>query len=478
MLQQDIFPLISREVMHLLNYRGHIMKFSEYRDAHLEFVEAVLSAKLKKDRKLDQIASAQSRDKKRFLIRQFLNDFEIKKYYLFKSVQHKKSLDQFPPAEIEDVARELSAFQPFNEDVTPINLRSGNGRRRTTYSFGPRRHALQKMTADILKVIFPFPYAGHFTIYGGVRAALEAVSGHIRDGFTFAIERDIRQFYPTVNIQGLVELLRPLPGSVVRNVIAYRRTSQGESIPITTSADNDAPLPPGGTLAQGSAASPVAAEIVMARLLTPILPDVRVVAYADNVLILGETLDVVENANSLLEARATLHPCGPLGLKPPLETHVVVGGGIEFLGSFGAYDGSSISWEPNDRAMSHLISTLENATSDEQIMTTINWMTKWSRGYPLWDRDVAERYRIQLWAKLALNSNGPLSRNFIEAARKIRSYCLLELSKYGQLPDLHDLFPASSEEWTSGISIRTQFIGYIYTRLGVPPIQQTPTHPL
>ncbi|MGO1163285.1 reverse transcriptase domain-containing protein [Brucella sp. C7-11G] len=454
------------------------MKFSEYRDTNPEFVEAVLSAKLKKDRKLDQIASAQSRDKKRFLILQFLNDFEIKKYYLFKSVQHKKRLDQFPPAEIENVARGLSAFQPFNEDVTPINLRSGNGRRRTTYSFGPRRHALQKMTADILKVIFPFPYAGHYTIHGGVRAALEAVSGHVSDGFKFAIERDIRQFYPSVNIERLAELLRPLPGSVVRNVLAYRPRSQGLNFSIATSADNNAPLSPRGMLAQGSAASPVAAEIIMADLLMPSLPNVRVVAYADNVLILGETLDAVENANNILEDSANLHPCGPLGLKPPLQSHVVVGGGIEFLGSFGAYDGSSISWEPNDRAMSHLIGTLGNATSDEQIRTTINWMTKWSRGYPLWDRDIAERYRIQLWAKLALNSNGPLSRNFIEAAREIRSYCLLELNKHGQLPDLHDLFPDSSEEWTSGISIRTQIIEHIYIRLGVPPIQQNPTHPL
>lgn len=451
------------------------MNFSEYRDAHLEFVEAVLSAKLKKDRKLNQIASAQSRDKKRFLIRQFLNDVEIKKYYLFKSIQHKKLFDQFPPSEIETVARELSAFQPFTENVTSINLQSGNGRRRTTYSFGPRRHALQKMTADILKVIFPFPYAGHFTIHGGVRAALEAVSGHIRDGFTFAIERDIRKFYPSVNIEGLVELLRPLPGSVVRNVIAYRRTSLGESIPITTSADNDAPLPPGGTLAQGSAASPVAAEIVMARLLTPILPDVRVVAYADNVLILGEKLDAVENANSILEARVSEHTCGPLGLKPALHTHVVIGGGIEFLGSFGAYDGHSMSWEPNDRAMSRLIDSLHNATSEEQIRATIDWVTKWSRGYPLWDRDIAERYRIQLWAKLALHSDSNLSRNLIEAERNIRSYCLSELKKYGALPNLHDLFPDISDEQTNENNARARVIEYVYTRLGVPPVNSNLT---
>lgn len=447
-------------------------RFSNYRSDHPAFVAEVLSHKERRDALLARIENTANRDKRRFLIRQFLGDENLKLFYLLKSVRAKKLLASYPPDAMREVAARITATYHFSEAVTArTHQPAPHKRRRTIYAFGPGKHALQCMVADLIKAMFPLPTGRHFTINGGVKAALKAVDEQARQGFIYAVERDIEQFYPHVNLQGLAKLLRPLPGSVVMNVIGYRHGHPGSSDDHSTEAVDDAPLPPRGLLAQGSAASPVAAEVLVADLLMGMPDDVRVMSYADNILILGRALDSVRAADSYLVGRARDHECGPLGLKAPKECIITSPAGINFLGHDGYWNVEGIDWMPDIRATNHILQAIELAPTEregalERVRETIRSLHHWRRGY-IWKdgEEETSRYVAQLWAKLAFNAPS-LSRDYVNAMRNIVEYCNVVHTRTGEYPDLADLLPDFSDPH-EGLGKRPTFIRAIERRLGL-----------
>ncbi|QFI65569.1 hypothetical protein [Sinorhizobium alkalisoli] len=451
--------------------------FNNYRDDHLSFVEEVLSHRERRDALLARIENTANRDKRRFLIRRFLSDENLKLLYLLKSVRAKKLLASYPPDAMREVAARMTATYHFSEAVTArTHQPAPHKRRRTIYSFGPGKHALQCMVADLIKAMFPLPTGRHFTINGGVKAALRAVDEHAQQRFVYAIERDIEQFYPHVNLQGLAKLLRPLPGSVVMNVIGYRHGNPGSSGDHSTEAVDDAPLPPRGLLAQGSAASPVAAEVLVADLLAGMPDDVRVMSYADNILILGRALDSVRAADAYLVGRARDHDCGPLGLKAPKECVITEPSGINFLGHDGYWNGNRIEWMPDIRATNHILEAIELAPTEregalDRVRETIRRLRHWRRGY-VWEAGEEEtrRYVAQLWAKLAFNAPR-LSRDRILAMRNIVDYCDWVHTQTGAYPNLADLLPDFSDPHER-FGTRPTFIQAIERRLGIRPIEE------
>jgi hypothetical protein len=324
------------------------------------------------------------------------------------------------------------------------------------------------MVADLLGVLFPLSPERHFTVKGGVRAALLAVEGHAREGFVYAIERDIEQFYPSVNVIELARLLRPLPFSVVKNVIAYAPGFTWPEYAHSADAVHDTPLPLGGLLAQGSAASPIAAEVLMADLLEGMPDDVRVMSYADNVLILGETLDSVEAANAVLETRVNEHPCGPLRLKPSTDFRDITIHGIPFLGHDGEWNGDGIDWEPDHFALEEVRRKIEEARDADEVRETIRWLHNWRRGYPLWKNggEEADRYTAQLGARLAYCAPATLSRQYHRGLQLVTNYCAAVALRTGEFPDLHELLPDfPDDEGDEGK--RPQFIRAVERRLGL-----------
>lgn len=446
--------------------------FSNYRDDHRSFVEEVLRHRERRGALLARIENTANRDKRRFLLRQFLGDENLKLLYLLESVQAKKQLANSPPDTLREVAARMTATYHFSEPVTARTHRPAqHKRRRTTYAFGPGKHALQCMVADLIKAMFPLPSGRHFTIDGGVKAALQAVDEHTQQGFIYAIERDIEQFYPNVNLQGLAKLLRPLPGSVVMNVIGYRHGHTGSSDDHSTEAVDDAPLPPRGLLAQGSAASPVAAEVLVANLLMGMPDDVRVMSYADNILILGRDLDSVRAADSDLAGRASDHECGPLGLKAPKECIITAPAGINFLGHDGYWNGDGIDWMPDIRATNHILEAIELAPTEregalDRVRETIRSLHHWRRGY-IWKNGEEEtsRFVAQLWAKLAFNAPS-LSREYVNAMHYIIAYCKEVHTRTGEYPNLADLLPDFSDP-LERLGKRPTFIRAIERRLGL-----------
>lgn len=443
--------------------------FAHYHHDHTNFVADVLGHRARRDALLDKAARTANRDKRRLLIRQFLSDRLLKLLYLFESIQAKGLLAHFPPDRIQQIADEISASRHYFEPVRPVNLRSGSGNtRRTTYSFGPAKHALQRMVADLLKSMVPLPTDKHFTVNGGVRAALLAVEEHARNKFTFAIERDIAQFYPSVNVVELAKLLKPLPFSVVMNVIAYAPGFIWSEQHSSADAVHDAPLPLGGLLAQGSAASPIAAEVLMADLLQGMPDNVRILSYADNVLILGETSDSVEAADAVLENRASEHPCGPLRLKASNGITDMTAQGIHFLGNQGEWNGNGFDWEPSHYALEQVFSKIEQARDADEVCDTIRWLGNWRRGYPLWTNGDEETslYRAQLGGRLAFLAPTSLSGFYIEGRRLVEDYCRAVYRRTGEFPSLRELLP----DFHDNLQIegrRQMFIRAIERRLGI-----------
>lgn len=442
--------------------------FKHFQADHSVFVADVISTKGRRKAALDKIARSTNRDKRRLLIRQFLNDPALKLLYFFESVQAKRLLKQFPPERMQHAAEQLSTSHHCYEGVYPKNLPNGSsGKIRTTYNFGPGKHALQRMVADILRAMFPLPSDSHFTIQGGVQAALKAVEGHVREGFIYGVERDIAQFYPSVNVVELARLLRPLPFSVVMNVIAYAPGFVWYGSHVLPDAVHDAPLPLRGLLAQGSAASPIAAEVLMADLLQGLPDDVRVISYADNVLILGETLDSVEAANAALEARAREHPCGPLGLKPSASIKNFAEEAITFLGNDGEWNGQGMHWRPNTFAMEKIYTAVETARNSDEVLKAEKWLRNWRRGYSLWNNGDEEVSLLiaQLGARLAFNSTSSRITGYRTGLMLVIDYCNRVRRNTGAFPSLHEILP---DHWNNSTPDRRRlFIEAIERRLGI-----------
>ncbi|WP_062455942.1 reverse transcriptase domain-containing protein [Rhizobium sp. Leaf306] len=447
--------------------------FTHYATDHPDFVAEVLGHGNRRDAALRQIAHAPNRDKQRLLILRFLGHTNFKLLYLLRSVQAKRRLRTHPPEAMRELAARMTATYHFAEYVRTTTVQPApHKRRRTTFDFGPGKHALQTMVADVIRAMFPLPSGRHFTLEGGVKAALMAVNEHAQHGFIHGIERDIDQFYPSVDLQGLATLLRPLPGSVVRNVIGYRHGDTGLTAMHSTEAIDDAPLPPRGMLAQGSAASPAAAELLVADLLEAMPGDVRVMSYADNILILGETISSIETADAILVGRASEHQCGPLGLKPRKECLITGPSGINFLGHDGYWNGSRIQWMPDTAATNHILQAIELSTNEregalDQVRNAIQRLRHWQRGY-VWEdgQEETERFSAQLWAKLAFNAPH-LSREYILAIRSVTNYFQRHHSRHGEYPDLADLLPDFADA-NERRGKRPAFIRDIENRLGIP----------
>ena len=371
------------------------MKYSEYADANAAFMQEISDLRELRTRALVRINPVIGRNNLRIRIHSFFNNADFKTLYLFESVVHQKCLRSYRPEVLRQRAQSLSLSSSIAEPVYSFRLPERFQRRaRIVVRFGPQRHAAQRMVADVLKRLHP-PRADQFTINGGVPAALRAVEEAVREGYVHGVERDIVHFYDSVRADGLYEALRPIPREVVENVVLYRggvrplsgRLRRTSAASLT---NNPAPPPSRGPFLTGAASSPIAAEIIVAGLIEQLPENIRCVAYADNVLLLGRTRDVVETASSRLEVLARECSCGPLELRANKEIDLSgdVRAFFEFLGYEGevSSDHHHISWKPRQRAWENCLEVIGGLIKDGRTpRNVIKWLDGWRRGYPMWE---------------------------------------------------------------------------------------------
>lgn len=404
------------------------MNFLEYERRYPDFVGTLQQLRARRDRKLRRIVpelSERAIGTCRIRFHDFFDDVDVRTIYLYESALKKKQLGRYSPTVLARAAENFSLTAPIHESVRREDLRERFRRRaREVYKFGPKRHAAQCMVADLLGASHALR-PDQFTIRGGVPAALQAVEEAFRNGFRYAVERDITRYYENINPEGLYGTLRPLSREVIDNVVLSSRAvitpHEADNRPSSfTQVRRLGPLPSRGSLLPGAASSPIVAELVMKGLLDDVTRgrDIRCVAYADNVLLMARTMDEADEASRHLEILAGECSCGPLELKPPNHFDLAsIDGYIRFLGYDGIVSGNDshpIEWQPEQSAIDTCIHYIEHdgrrTSSPGQI---VSWLESWRRGYSAWhDGDFETiRFKVGVLTRAAFSARPAAKRD-------------------------------------------------------------------
>ena len=188
----------------------------------------------------------------------------------------------------------------------------------------------------------PYYTRDNLPTHGGVPAAIVEVRDAMKAGYIYGREIDIKDFYASFDGNKLVELV-PFPKRVIENVLLSEHL---HILPDTShymlsrfgSADTDHE---GVTLIekyladarrgipQGSAASTMLAEMLLAPLLFHVPTAGEIVAYADNILVLAKNESDADAMTESLGLALKKHPAGHLW--PKIKTFGA-SGPIDFLG--------------------------------------------------------------------------------------------------------------------------------------------------
>ncbi|QIO59982.1 reverse transcriptase domain-containing protein [Rhizobium leguminosarum] len=393
------------------------LKVREYAQSNAAFATEIERAGKSARDLVTRLKAASNRNKRRLLIDRFLKSPDAKLYYLFRAIVRCKLLHRFSP---EHIVSEASTLDLFGSETEPVwfyekpatTLQSA----RIITTFGPRRKARQNMVRKLLEAVHQ-PRPDQYTINGGVPKALKALVQDFDDGYFFAVERDIRRFYQQIRREGLATVLSPLPKRVVESVIWDGRSDdRTDTDDLSTAVTADGLLPLRG-LPQGSACSPIAAEMVVASLLAGLEGDIRVRAYADNVVILGRTEDEVRAASEQLDRLANAHSAGSLRLKDnngilDLRTQT-----FSFLGYEGSYLAVAtpprLDWQPHHVKLEAIETIImKRDASSRELDDAIKWCKAAVHAYPLWQGRAlwCAEAQCALRARLAYRFRGDMAR--------------------------------------------------------------------
>src|SRR6266487_3701516 len=279
----------------------------------------------------------------RYLTQQYLTSYDAR-LAATRLASRKMRWDRRPKkTQLRSIAENLNAFQGTREEVRLILIPKGPDKFRPTLDFGIENRALQYLVLSVLYAVSEL-HPRQFATRGGVPAAIAKVAKAMKAGNVHASEIDIKDFYASFDGNKLVELI-PVQKRVIERVLLSEHlnilpgtlhhittvscfgpadTDQGELAPLEKYlADARRGIP------QGSAASPILAEMLLAPLLFQVPTGGEVVAYADNILVMTKTESVAVAMTESLGIALKKHPAGQLWPKincfPP-------GGPIELLG--------------------------------------------------------------------------------------------------------------------------------------------------
>ncbi len=307
----------------------------------------------------------------------------------------------------------MDCFSESGDHVRLSEERKPSGKIRLISSFGPVDHALQCIASDVIRATQVLR-KDQYLLAGGVPAALRAVEAAHRDGYTHGRIVDAVNFYPSIQCDGLIELLKPLPRSTVQNVIGTKVSNLHPTKAGFTHSVVDCGRPPlrgQSIISQGSASSPIVGEIVMKRLLEVLPAKARSTAYADDAFIHGKTEEEVATNFELLQYAAARHPAGPLRLRSTATFKLTQP--FEFLGHDGyAHDSGSICWSPSCKNLDHYMSVIENGNASvAELFDTLSKVSLRRRSY--YNRANGKEWEnhtnAQLWAKYAYRTNDRIS---------------------------------------------------------------------
>lgn len=128
--------------------------------------------------------------------------------------------------QLPDAATRMDLWNPSNEPVLLLDKPKRNGGTREVSEFGPLNRAAHTLLKTILEpVIKPQLLASQHLLKGGRDKCVTAINNNIENGgHKWACEMDIRNFYPSINIEWMKNELSLIvnPGSLKRNIDASK----------------------------------------------------------------------------------------------------------------------------------------------------------------------------------------------------------------------------------------------------------------
>lgn len=240
--------------------------------ADLPRAKAHLRASLRRIQKAHRVGDPQLP----YLIQRYLTSYDAR--IAASRLAAKKMPWYRRPKEIElkSIAESSNAFQGTREEVTLRLIRKDANTFRPTLDFGHKHRALQNLVLSVLYAIAEL-HPRQFATQGGVPAAIAQVANAMRAGYVHANEIDIKDFYASFDGNKLVELV-PVQKRVIERILLAEHLNIIPSTPhhTTMSLFGPANTDPGQApfekyladarrgIPQGSAASPILAEMLLA----------------------------------------------------------------------------------------------------------------------------------------------------------------------------------------------------------------------
>jgi Reverse transcriptase (RNA-dependent DNA polymerase) len=246
-------------------------------------------------------------------------------------------------AELQTIANGIDPWKGTNEEVRwRLERKSSNPNDyRVIMDFGIENRALQYLVRGLLDKVFE-PHPCQYLLRGGVKAAVYQLAKAMAEGPVCAYELDITNCYQSFDGKKLVSLI-PLPKEVTERVVISEHLnlkgatnniydlfgaaggSEQDSVELMTALADAARR----GLPQGSAVSPIVAEMVLSLSLNAIPALGMVFAYADNVLLLAAT---ESNAVAMEKALSSTLEGHPVGRLKPKTKFFATGEPVDFVG--------------------------------------------------------------------------------------------------------------------------------------------------
>lgn len=375
------------------------LPYHRFASRHPAFIREISEMRTQRKQVMEALEGLGSRAQ-RDAVRQLLHSRRFSLVYTYEGVLKAGEIGSATPQSIAQLANRLDPFRPVYEHVKRRWVAKPQTRMRAVQSFGPLKRAHQLFVADVVRALHP-PRANQFLFHGGIPAALKAVEAAYRGGMSHAVELDVTDFYGSIQHTDLAGALRPLPGAVVRNVVfdeTIRVMADVPTGPRRTTVSGPPPLNDAYGLPLGAASSPIVGEVMIGRLLAT--PEIDfgsdIIAYADNLLVLGRSEQEAAARADHLATVATSAACGSLRLREKGRGHMLRFGtaegdqfmaGVPFVGQLGHVDEEGrFSWEPcAEKQEQHRIADGERLPTLVEIERAERQVAAFHRAYPSWE---------------------------------------------------------------------------------------------
>jgi hypothetical protein len=311
-----------------------------------------------------------------------------------------------PKKQLPSIAAGLNAFKGTPEEVSLIftRKRSNPNEFRLTLDFGIENRALQYLVLSVLYVIANL-HARQFGVRGGVPAAISHARDAMKAGFVCATEIDIQRCFQSFDGDRITKLI-PFPKKVVKHVLT------GRYLNITLPTHHHHILGPADTekakvlleqclaaarqgMPQGSAASPLLAEMLLAPLLSQLPHGSEMAGYVDNFLLLAKDQGAAVATTSTFGSALEAHPAGQL---TPRIKSFPLGGPVGFLGHHLTARHGTVEIEPSlsnrkklKRKLNRGLAYLKRPTTPaagraQKVRELKRYLNTWTKNFRLCDR--------------------------------------------------------------------------------------------